>query len=111
MRIRYLDWKASAQSLEERLRFLERLFSYLLVREDGDVDRALEILEFLGERHGLFDDELSLEDFKKHLLQKKLVQGGPSGFALTPRGERFILSQTASNRLQSRFASTGNSTK
>ncbi len=90
MRIRYLDWKSARGHLGERLRFLEKLFAYLLVREDGDVDRALELLEHLGERHDLFDDELSFEDFKKHLESRKVVAQTPTGFSLTPRGERFV---------------------
>ncbi len=90
MHIRYIDWKKARRHLGDRFKFLKRLFSYLLVREDGDVDRALEILKYLGERHGLFDDELTFEDFKQELFSKRLVAQTPQGFALTPRGERFV---------------------
>jgi uncharacterized protein with von Willebrand factor type A (vWA) domain len=94
MRVRYLDWKEGSRRLFDRFRLLERLFAYLLVREDGDVERALELLRMLGERHGLFDDELTFEDFKEHLLEKKLVAASPEGFGLTPRGERFIRTES-----------------
>lgn len=90
MHIRYLDWKKARHHLGDRFKFLKRLFSYLLVREDGDVERALEVLKYLGDRHGLFDDELTFEDFKRELLEERLVAQTPGGFALTPRGERFV---------------------
>jgi len=94
VKVRYLDWKEGARRLVDRLRLLEKLFSFLLVREDGDVERALEILEQVGERHGLFDDDLSFEDLKRHLLEKRLVAQTPSGLALTPRGERFVRAES-----------------
>ena len=90
MDIRYLDWQRARRHLGDRFKFLKKLFSYLLVREDGDVERALQILEYLGERHGLFDEELTFEDFKRELLKERLVAQTPQGFALTPRGERFV---------------------
>lgn len=90
MRIRYLDWQDAKHHLGDRFKFLKRLVSYLLIREDGDVERALEILKHLGDRHGLFDDDLTFEDFKKELLEKRLVAQTPGGFSLTPRGEQFI---------------------
>ena len=94
MRIRYLDWKAGSRRLFDRLKLLKRIFAYLLIREDGDVDRALEILRELAERHGLFDDDFTFEDLKRHLLSEKLVARTPQGFSLTPRGERFIRTQS-----------------
>lgn len=94
MEIRYLDWKEGTRRLVDREKLLRRLFSYLLVREDGDVERALELLQALGEHHGLFDEELTFEDFKRHLLRERLVAKTPNGFSLTPRGERFIRTES-----------------
>ena len=94
MRIRYLDWKQGAQRFMDRMKALERVFSFLLVREDGDVERALEILEWVGDRHGLFDDELTFEKVKEKLIQERLIQQGrDGGLTLTPRGERFVRMQ------------------
>lgn len=74
---------------------LEKVFGFLLVREDGDAERALDILEQVGERHGLFDDELSFEDFKKTLEKKRLVAQQADGtHSLTPKGERFVRTST-----------------
>ena len=90
MKVRYLDWQEGAGGLEERLKLLRRLFAALLVQENGDVPRSLEILEMIGERYGLFDEDLTLEDFKRRIEEEKLVVTGPNGRSLTPRGEQFI---------------------
>jgi uncharacterized protein with von Willebrand factor type A (vWA) domain len=94
MNIRYLDWREGARRLGDRLKLLKRIFSVLLIQEDGDVDRALELLEAIGRRYGLFDEDLTFEDLKRELLEEKLIAAGPSGFALTPRGERFIRTES-----------------
>lgn len=94
MQIRYLDWKEGLARLADRKRLLERLFTYLLVQEDGDVDRALELLDRIARRYGLFDDDYGLDDFKRDMLGKRIVAKSPDGFALTPRGERFVRQTT-----------------
>ena len=94
MRIRYLDWKEGTRALADRLRLLQRLFAVLLVQEDGDAERALQILGMAGRRYDLFDDALTFEDLKRHLLQERLVSSGPAGVSLTPRGERFIRTES-----------------
>jgi len=94
MKIRFLDWKEGAKRFLDRFKALKMLFAYLLVREDGDVERAIEILRQVGERHGLFDAEYSFEDFKRDLLKEKIVAQAPGGFTLTPRGERFVRSSS-----------------
>ena len=90
MRIRYLDWKEGTRRFVDRIKLLKKLFSILLVQEDGDVESALEILQSIGERYRLFDEDLTFEDFKRELLSEKLIGLTPAGFSLTPKGERFI---------------------
>jgi len=90
MRIRYLDWREGTRRFVDRIKLLKKLFSILLVQEDGDVESALEILQHIGERYRLFDEELTFEDFKRELLAEKLIGATPAGFSLTPKGERFI---------------------
>ena len=94
MRIRYLDWKLGQGGVGERLKLLRRLLAYLLVREDGDIERALDLLQMIGERNDLFDDELTFEDFVRGLKESRVIAETPRGFALTPRGERFVRSAT-----------------
>lgn len=94
MQIRYLDWQEGARRFADREQMLMKLFAFLLVREDGDVERALEILEAIGEQYGLFDEEYTFEDFKRGLRRSRVVVEGPSGLSLTPRGERFIRTES-----------------
>ena len=94
MRIRYLDWSEGLQRFADRRQLLRRLFSYLLVQEDGDVDRALEILRRIGEQYGLFGDGYSFEDFRRELEKQRVIAQSPDGFGLTPKGERFVRSET-----------------
>ena len=72
MRIRYLDWKEGTKRFQDRLRLLERLFAYLLVREDGDAERALEILRRVG--WAISDEVLEVASgaggLARHLAQK-----------------------------------------
>ncbi len=94
MRIRYLDWKAGVRLAGGRLKLLKRLFSILLIQQDGDAEAALDLIEMIGERHGLFDDDFTFEDFKRQILAEKLVAATPSGIRLTPRGERFVRTES-----------------
>ncbi|MBN1441608.1 MAG: hypothetical protein JXA90_02815 [Planctomycetes bacterium] len=94
MRVRYLDWRLGSRRFLDRLRLFEKMFVFFLVREDGDVERALELIHRLGEKHGLFDEEFTFEDLKRHLLSEKIIRATPAGLALTPRGERFVRTET-----------------
>ena len=94
MRIRYLDWKEGLQRFEERMKLFRRLFAYLLIQEDGDVERVLELLRLIGEKYGLFDEDFTFEDLQRRLVGERIIGETPEGFALTPRGERFVRTQT-----------------
>ncbi len=94
MKVRYLDWSEGVRRLADRLKLLKQLFSLLLIQEDGDVERALSMLERIGERYGLFDEDLTFEDLKQILFKEKLIGRSPSGLSLTPRGERFIRTES-----------------
>jgi Ca-activated chloride channel homolog len=88
---RYSRFDASAAALEMRLRHLQRLLVELLLRTNGDVGEALNWLEQLGKRHGLFDDALSMDDFKRWLEGGKTVARDGSGMLkLTPSGEKLL---------------------
>ena len=92
MKIRYLDFKEGVRRFAGRMALLKKLFAVLLVQEDGDVERALEILKAIGERHGLFDEEFTFDDFRRGILREKLAGETAQGLRLTPRGERFVRS-------------------
>ncbi len=94
MKIRYLDYGRERRSVEERLKILDKVLTYLLVREDGDVERALELLEQIGDQHGLWDEDLTFEDYKQRLEQNRVVTTTGGESKLTPKGERMIRTQT-----------------
>src|SRR4029450_6416388 len=87
VRVSYLDWRAGAKRLEDRFKLLRRLFSILLVQENGNAESALELLRRIGERYGLFDEDLTFEDFRRRMVTEKVLGKGRGGLVLTPRGE------------------------
>lgn len=91
MDYRYSEFDAESASRRERLERLLSIFNQLLIVTDGDPDQALEYLDAIAKRHGLFGHGLSIEDFKAFLEQEKHVRGdGRGGLELTRKGERMI---------------------
>jgi Ca-activated chloride channel family protein len=67
------------------------VFNELLLRTDGDAERALEALGRIGDRYGWFDGDLTLDHFRRWLERQNLVerqQGGRT--VLTRKGEQSI---------------------
>lgn len=93
-RIRYLDWKEGQRRFADRERLLRRLFSTLLVKFDGDAEAALDQLRWVGDHYGLFDEDFTFEDFKRGLLRDRLVSSSQEGVQLTPKGERFVRTES-----------------
>jgi len=89
VRFRYVEWD---DRLHGRLRLedLLKLWNALLLRLGGNVDQALRWMEKLGERYGLFDENLTFDEFRKILEREGLVRQGPSGLEMTRKGERYI---------------------
>ncbi|MBD3233995.1 MAG: VWA domain-containing protein [candidate division Zixibacteria bacterium] len=63
------------------------IFNYLLMRFHGDVEETLRLMEDLQKR-GYIDPKYDLEEFRKKLLESKLVREGNKGLSLAPKGER-----------------------
>jgi len=73
------------------LRDLEKLFNYLLVATDGDVEQALRQMERLNARYGFFDHGTSAEEFRERLFEDGVIDEDERGrLRLTRRGERGI---------------------
>jgi uncharacterized protein with von Willebrand factor type A (vWA) domain len=91
MRFRYSRWDESL-SRQMTMESIMKLFMHLLTQSSGDVEKALKWLEYLGRRHGFLNDDLTIEDFKKHLEEQDLVrrEGEAAGYELTDKGERRI---------------------
>ena len=90
MDFRYREFDAEAAGREQVMRRLRNIFHDLLLQANGDVERALEFMRAVGERHGLFARGVSYEDFVRHLEREEEIRRGPGGLRLTPRGERVI---------------------
>ena len=91
----YRDRSAFPPSLEERMDFFQRLFSQLLVHTDGDADQALDILQRLGQRHGLFDEQIGPGEVVEALTRQSLIMANPDGSKkLTSKGEGFVRRST-----------------
>ena len=73
------------------LRDLEKLFNYLLIATDGDVDQALRQMEALNTRYGFFDEGTGAADFRERLLDEGVIEADERGRpVLTRKGERGI---------------------
>jgi uncharacterized protein with von Willebrand factor type A (vWA) domain len=73
------------------LRDLEKLFNYLLVATDGNVEEALRQMENLNTQYGFFDERTTAQDFRDQLLEDGKVSEGAGGrLELTRKGERGI---------------------
>lgn len=92
MRIRYLEWNARAQSMEDRLKSLMNLFSYLLMKTSGDVDEAIRWMDYLNQNRGILG-ELTMQGLIEELKRAGLIredEEGGGGLALTGKGEQKI---------------------
>ncbi|MCA9752481.1 MAG: hypothetical protein KC591_09845 [Gemmatimonadetes bacterium] len=91
MKIRYSEWQEWMTRELTTQRDLEKLFNWLLIATDGDVEEALRALERLNEQYGFFDEGGTAEDFRNRLQQDGVVSEGADGnLALTRKGERGI---------------------
>lgn len=91
MLYRYTKWN---RNIDQRLTMdrLSNLFTHLLTQANGDVDKALNWMEYLGEKYGFFNGDVALEDFKQYLKDRDLVRQSDKSPALelTSRGEQKI---------------------
>ncbi len=87
MRVQYFEWdEALWRQLHDQLG-LQRLFSYLLIQQSGDVESALRVLDEL-QQQGYLDPDIDLEDFARRLEDDNVVRESDGRLELTPRGER-----------------------
>jgi uncharacterized protein with von Willebrand factor type A (vWA) domain len=89
MRYRYSEWD---EDLIRRLladRDLMRLFNYILLQTNGDVDEAMRWMKYLQER-GVFADDIDLDDFERRLREDRIIQKMGDRNVLTPKGEKQI---------------------
>ena len=89
MRYRYSEWD---EDMIRRLladRDLTRLFNYILLQTNGDVDEALRWMRYLQER-GILSDDVDLNEFEQRLREERIIQKIGDRNQLTPKGEKLI---------------------
>ena len=90
MRFIYSRWRPDAATDEQRLQQLVSLFNYLVTGTSGDVEEALQWLRQLAEEHGIFDENLTMDDLIDKLREMGLIEDAGSGLTLTPSGIKRI---------------------
>lgn len=97
MEFRYTRFDPELARLRELLEKLERIFNELLLVTDGDVDASLDHLERIGKRYRWFNEQFTIDDFRRWLERRNIVQppagGGGGAPVLGARGERGLRSQ------------------
>ena len=87
-------WRyAKTSTLERLIRDLLRIYRQLLLILDGDVEEALEHLEEIGDRYGLWRDDFGIDEFRALLEKTGEVQRGAGGLKMSTRGERALRKQ------------------
>ncbi|MFN8177095.1 MAG: hypothetical protein U0167_04175 [bacterium] len=91
MRVRYLEWEEWMTRELMTMSGLEKLFRWLLLGADGNVEEALRRMERLNGQYGFFDEATSARDFRERLLRDGQVAEDQAGnLSLTVKGERAI---------------------
>jgi uncharacterized protein with von Willebrand factor type A (vWA) domain len=83
----YQKWDDELFARLKQLSDLMAIYNYLLLKLSGDVDETLQLMERLRAQ-GILDSKYDLEEFKKALESKNLVQKSRSGFRMTSQGEK-----------------------
>lgn len=86
----YRKWDESSSTDEQRLEQLTKLFNYLVLQTSGDVNEALQWLRHLAEEHGVFDENLSMEELIEKLRAMGIIQEVNGNFDLTTKGVQKI---------------------
>ena len=86
MRFLYSKWRPYSQTDEQRLEELISFFSYLLVKSDGDADEAIEWLRQLAEEHGIFDEDMTLDELIEELKERGIIEEVDGIHELTDKG-------------------------
>jgi hypothetical protein len=90
MRHQYSRWTEISKTDEQRLQDMIRLLNFLTLKTNGDVQEAIEWLRDIAKQHGIFDEELSLEDLIDKMKEMGLVEEVNGIPNLTARGLKKI---------------------
>jgi uncharacterized protein with von Willebrand factor type A (vWA) domain len=87
MRFIYSGWNDSLFQKIKNMKDLLAIFNYLLLQVNGNVEMALKLMEKL-QQMGYLPEDFDLEEFKKALLDSKIIAMERDGASLTRKGER-----------------------
>ncbi|NUN69779.1 MAG: VWA domain-containing protein [Bacteroidetes bacterium] len=90
MKFLYTKWSENSKTDEQRLEQLTRLFNYLILQTSGDVNEALQWLRQLAEEHGIFDENISMEELLEKLKEMGIIQEVNGNFEMTTKGVQKI---------------------
>lgn len=91
MLFKYSAWNHDAEQREKLLQDLMKLFRILLGKSAGDVEQALEWLDQVAQKYGLWNDKLNLQSFKDMLKQEgEIAEKKPGELSLTPKGSKSL---------------------
>lgn len=90
MKFRYREYDPSEVSLRDLLKRLKDLYHDLLLQANADPEQALDWMEMLAKRYRLFPPGFTIEDFKKHLEQERLIEVTAQGLRMAPGGDRAL---------------------
>ena len=89
MKYRFEKFDESLRQAIENFRTLMDLFQNLVLRTNGDVERALEFLRSM-QAQGYIPEDWDLDEFERKLENDEFVRRTPEGRALTKKAERTI---------------------
>jgi Ca-activated chloride channel homolog len=90
MRFEYSQWTEKSRTDEQRLQELLKVFSFLALTTNGNVQEALEWLRELAERYGIFGDGLTFQDLIDKLKEMGIIKERDGIQNLTTRGLKKI---------------------
>src|ERR1041385_8786913 len=91
MKFQYGSWDSEAERRERLLQDLLNLFRSLLNKSAGDVEQALEWLDQIPQKYGIWGDKLNFEAFKDMLKREgEVAEKAPGQLALTPKGAKSL---------------------
>lgn len=91
MKFSYGAWDHAAERRAKLLDELMRLFRILLGKSAGDAEQALEWLDQIANKYGLWDETLNLQSFKDMLKREgEVAERAPGRLELTPKGAKSL---------------------
>jgi Ca-activated chloride channel homolog len=86
MRFRYTKWAPNPEAARQRYEKFRRLFNFLLLMTDGNVDEAVEMLKRLNEQYNFFQSGEELNRFVEEMKRQGLLEESQGKVVLTRKG-------------------------